>query len=278
MELYRLTAAELSRMIRNKEVSSTEVTKSVFSRIKEKENEIEAYVTLNEEGALKKAAEVDEKIARGENLSSLAGIPVGIKDNICTKGLRTTCSSKMLSNFVPPYNATVINKLEAADFVCTGKLNMDEFAMGSSTETSFFKKTKNPFDTTRVPGGSSGGSAASVASGEAIVALGSDTGGSIRQPASFCGVVGMKPTYGSVSRFGLVAFASSLDQIGPFGRSVEDVAMLTSIICGKDPMDTTSVRREYPRFEDNLSADVKGLRIGIPEVYFGQGVTEEVRQ
>ncbi len=278
MELYRLTAAELSRMIRNKEVSSTEVTKSVFSRIKEKESEIEAYVTLNEEGALKKAAEVDEKIARGENLSSLAGIPVGIKDNICTKGLRTTCSSKMLSNFVPPYNATVINKLEAADFVCTGKLNMDEFAMGSSTETSFFKKTKNPFDTTRVPGGSSGGSAASVASGEAIVALGSDTGGSIRQPASFCGVVGMKPTYGSVSRFGLVAFASSLDQIGPFGRSVEDVAMLTSIICGKDPMDTTSVRREYPRFEDNLSADVKGLRIGIPEVYFGQGVTEEVRQ
>ena len=258
MELYRLTATELSRMIRNKEVSSTEVTKSVFSRIKEKENEIEAYVTLNEEGALKKAAEVDEKIARGETLSSLAGIPVGIKDNICTKGLRTTCSSKMLSNFVPPYNATVINKLEEADFVCTGKLNMDEFAMGSSTETSFFKKTKNPFDTTRVPGGSSGGS--------------------IRQPASFCGVVGMKPTYGSVSRFGLVAFASSLDQIGPFGRCVEDVAMLTSVICGKDPMDTTSVRREYPRFEDNLSADVKGLRIGIPDVYFGEGVTEEVRQ
>ena len=277
MELYRLTATELSRMIHNKEVSSTEVTQSVFARIVEKEPEIEAYVTLNEEAALKKAAEVDEKIAKGENLPKLAGIPIGIKDNMCTKGLRTTCSSKILGNFVPPYNATVIEKLEAEDYVCLGKLNMDEFAMGSSTETSFFKKTKNPFDTTRVPGGSSGGSAAAVASGEAVVALGSDTGGSIRQPASFCGVVGLKPTYGSVSRFGLVAFASSLDQIGPFGRSVEDVAMLYSAICGKDPYDTTSIRREYPRFEEQLSSDVKGLRIGIPDVYFGDGVTEEVR-
>lgn len=277
MKLYRLTATELSRMIHDKQVSSTEVTKSVFARIAAKEPEIDAYVTLNEEGALKKAAEVDEKIAKGEELGKLAGIPIGIKDNMCTKGLLTTCSSKMLSNFVPPYNATVIEKLSAQDFVCTGKLNMDEFAMGSSTETSFFKKTKNPFDITRVPGGSSGGSAAAVAAGEAIVALGSDTGGSIRQPASFCGVVGLKPTYGSVSRFGLVAFASSLDQIGPFGRSVEDVAMLYSAICGKDPYDTTSVRREYPRFEENLSADVKGLRIGIPAEYFGEGVTEEVR-
>ncbi len=277
MELYRLTATELSRMIHNKEVSSTEITKSVFSRIAAKEPEIEAYVTLNEEAALKKAAAVDEKLAKGESLSKLAGIPIGIKDNMCTKGLRTTCSSKMLGNFVPPYNATVIEKLEAEDYVCVGKLNMDEFAMGSSTETSYFKKTKNPFDLTRVPGGSSGGSAAAVSSGEAIIALGSDTGGSIRQPASFCGVVGLKPTYGSVSRFGLVAFASSLDQIGPLGRSVEDVAMLYSAICGKDPYDTTSIRREYSRFEENLSSDVKGLRIGIPDVYFGDGVTEEVR-
>ena len=277
MELYRLTASELSRMMQKKEVSSAEITRSVFDRIAQKEPEIEAYITLDEEGALKKAAEVDEKRAKGESLPPLAGIPVGIKDNICLKGLPATCASKMLQNFVPPYNATVIEKLNAQDCVYTGKLNMDEFAMGSSTETSFFKKTKNPFDTARVPGGSSGGSAASVAAGEAIVSLGSDTGGSIRQPASFCGVVGLKPTYGSVSRFGLVAFASSLDQIGPFGRSVEDVSMLYSAICGKDPHDTTTVRREYPRFEDNLQADVKGLRIGIPEAYFGKGVSEEVR-
>ncbi len=278
MELYRLTAAELSRMMQKKEVSSVEVTRSVFDRIAKKEPEIEAYITLNEENALKKAAEVDEKRAKGESLSSLAGIPVGIKDNICVKGLPTTCASKMLANFVPPYNATVIEKLNASDCVYTGKLNMDEFAMGSSTETSFFKKTKNPFDTSRVPGGSSGGSAAAVASGEAIVALGSDTGGSIRQPASFCGVVGLKPTYGSVSRFGLVAFASSLDQIGPFGRSVEDVAMLYSAICGKDSYDTTTVRREYPRFEEKLTGQVSGLKIGIPDVYFGQGVSNEVRE
>ena len=277
MELYRLTASELSRMMQKKEVSSAEITRSVFGRIAQKEPEIEAYITLDEEGALKKAAEVDEKRAKGESLPPLAGIPVGIKDNICLKGLPATCASKMLQNFVPPYNATVIEKLNVQDCVYTGKLNMDEFAMGSSTETSFFKKTKNPFDTARVPGGSSGGSAASVAAGEAIVSLGSDTGGSIRQPASFCGVVGLKPTYGSVSRFGLVAFASSLDQIGPFGRSVEDVSMLYSAICGKDPHDTTTVRREYPRFEDNLQADVKGLRIGIPEAYFGKGVSEEVR-
>ena len=278
MELYRLTASELSRMMQKKEVSSVEVTRSVFDRIAKKEPEIEAYITLNEQAALQKAAEVDEKRAKGEPLSPLAGIPVGVKDNICVKGLPATCASKMLENFVPPYNATVIEKLDAQDCVYTGKLNMDEFAMGSSTETSYFKKTKNPFDLSRVPGGSSGGSAAAVAAGEAVVALGSDTGGSIRQPAAFCGVVGLKPTYGSVSRFGLVAFASSLDQIGPFGRSVEDVAMLYSAICGKDPYDTTTARREYPQFEAGLSADMQGVKIGIPDAYFGKGVSDEVRR
>ena len=197
-------------MIKNKEISSAELTKSVFDRIKTVEDKVDAYLTLDEENAMKKAAEIDEKLAKGEELSPLAGIPVGIKDNISTKGLRTTCASKMLGNYVPPFNATVMNKLD--DIVITGKLNMDEFAMGSSTENSHFKPTKNPFDTERIPGGSSGGSAAAVAAREAIVTLGSDTGGSIRQPASYCGVVGLKPTYGSVSRYGLVAFASSLDQ------------------------------------------------------------------
>ncbi len=278
MELYRLTASELSRMMQKKEVSSVEVTRSVFDRIAKKEPEIEAYITLNEQAALQKAAEVDEKRAKGEPLSPLAGIPVGVKDNICVKGLPATCASKMLENFIPPYNATVIEKLNAQDCVYTGKLNMDEFAMGSSTETSYFKKTRNPFDLSRVPGGSSGGSAAAVAAGEAVVALGSDTGGSIRQPAAFCGVVGLKPTYGSVSRFGLVAFASSLDQIGPFGRSIEDVAMLYSAICGKDPYDTTTARREYPRFEAGFSADMQGVKIGIPDAYFGKGVSDEVRR
>ena len=199
-------------MIKNKEISSAELTKSVFDRIKAVEGNVDAYLTLDEENAMKKAAEIDEKLAKGEELSPLAGIPVGIKDNISTKGLRTTCASKMLGNYVPPFNATIMNKLD--DIVVTGKLNMDEFAMGSSTENSHFKPTKNPFDTERIPGGSSGGSAAAVAAREAIVTLGSDTGGSIRQPASYCGVVGLKPTYGSVSRYGLVAFASSPDQIG----------------------------------------------------------------
>ena len=275
MELYRLTATELSRMIHNKEVSSTEVTQSVFARIAEKEPEIEAYVTLNEEAALKKAAEVDEKIAKGDNLPKLAGIPIGIKDNMCTKGLRTTCSSKMLGNFVPPYNATVIEKLNAEDYVCLGKLNMDEFAMGSSTETSFFKKTKNPFDTTRVPGGSSGGSAAAVASGEAVVALGSDTGGSIRQPASFCGVVGLKPTYGTVSRYGLIAYASSFDQIGPITTSVEDAALVFDAIAQHDPMDSTSQGKKESA-SASLTKEIKGMKIGIVKEYF-EGINEDVR-
>lgn len=225
MELFERNAYELSDMLKNKEISSVELTKSVFDRIKSVENKVNSYVTLNEENAFETAAEIDKKRANEESMSDLAGIPIGIKDNISTKGLKTTCSSKMLNNYVPPFNATVIDKLNDAGAVITGKLNMDEFAMGSSTETSYFKPTCNPHALDRIPGGSSGGSAAAVAACEAVVSLGSDTGGSIRQPASYCGVVGLKPTYGAVSRFGLVAFASSLDQIGPIGKCVKDVAM-----------------------------------------------------
>ncbi len=278
MELYRMTATELSEMIAHKKISSVELTRSVLDRIASRDKEIGAYLTVDEEGALAQAAKVDAKLAAGESLSPLAGIPLGIKDNICTRGIRTTCASKMLGNFVPPYNATVIEKLQAADYVCLGKLNMDEFAMGSSTETSYFQKTRNPHDLERVPGGSSGGSAAAVAAGEAIVTLGSDTGGSIRQPASYCGVVGLKPTYGSVSRYGLVAFASSLDQIGPMARSVSDTALLYSIICGQDPHDVTTARRSYSDFVAGMQPSVKGLKIGIPQEYFGEGVAAEVRE
>ena len=278
MSLYQLTARELHKKLCNKECSAEEITKSVFDRIDACEDRVGAYVTLDRENALAAAAAVDKKIAAGEAIGPLAGIPVAVKDNICTKDVLTTCSSRMLYNFRPPYNATVVERLGAADFVMTGKANMDEFAMGSSCETSYFKKTANPHDLTRVPGGSSGGSAAAVAAGESVLALGSDTGGSIRQPASLCGVIGLKPTYGSVSRYGLVAFASSLDQIGPFGRCVEDVAALYHAICGKDPMDATTARREYPDFAASLRGDVKGLRIGIPKEYFGPGVDAEVKE
>ncbi|MDD6237323.1 MAG: Asp-tRNA(Asn)/Glu-tRNA(Gln) amidotransferase subunit GatA [Clostridiales bacterium] len=277
MEYYKMTAYELSKQLREKKISSAELTAAVFERIEQTEEKVDAYITLNKEAALRKAAEVDQKRADGAALSDLAGIPIGIKDNICTKDVLTTCASKMLSNFVPPYNATVMDKLEACDIVMTGKLNMDEFAMGSSTETSYFKKTKNPVDLTRVPGGSSGGSAAAVAAGEAILALGSDTGGSIRQPSSFCGTVGLKPTYGTVSRYGLVAFASSLDQIGPIGKSVKDVAMLYSAICGHDRMDATSAYRSYPNYLECLGKGINGLRIGIPKEYFGAGIDNTVK-
>lgn len=277
MELFERNAYELSDMLKNKEISSVELTESVFDRIKSVENKVNSYVTLNEENALETAAEIDKKRANQESLSDLAGIPMGIKDNISTKGLRTTCSSNMLNNYVPPFNATVINKLNDAGAVITGKLNMDEFAMGSSTETSYFKPTCNPHALDRIPGGSSGGSAAAVAACEAVVSLGSDTGGSIRQPASYCGVVGLKPTYGAVSRFGLVAFASSLDQIGPIGKCVKDVAMVQSVINGHDKMDATSAYRNYTDLSANLSADVKGLKIGIPNEYFGEGIDNEVK-
>lgn len=278
MPLYDKTAFELSRMLADKTVSSVELTGDVFARIEEVESKTDAYMTLLKEGALKKAAEVDAKRAAGEKLAALAGIPVGIKDNICTRGVRTTCSSKMLENFIPPYHATVMNRLMDHDIVMTGKLNMDEFAMGSSTENSYYKTTKNPHDLDRVPGGSSGGSASAVAAGECIVSLGSDTGGSIRQPASLCGVFGLKPTYGSVSRYGLVAFASSLDQIGPFGRSTKDIAMLYGALCGQDKFDATTVYRDYPDFLGGLNAaSAKTLTVGLPKEYF-DGVDAGVRE
>ena len=278
MELYNKNACDLSDMLVKKEISATDITNSVFSRIEKVEEKIEAYTTLAKETALKKAGEIDEKLAKGESMHPLAGIPIGIKDNISTKGLRTTCSSKMLENYVPPFDATVVQKVNNAGMIITGKLNMDEFAMGSSTESSYFQKTKNPFDLSRVPGGSSGGSVASVCACESIVSLGSDTGGSIRQPSSYCGVVGLKPTYGSVSRYGLIAFASSLDQIGPIGRCVKDVAMLQSVITGYDKMDSTSAYREYSDLSVNLKNNLKGLKIGVPKEYFGDGIDSSIKE
>ena len=275
MELYQKSAAELSRMLRAKEVSAKEITESTLARIQAVEPKIDAFLSVDEENALAQAARIDEKIARGEALGCLAGIPVAVKDNICTKGSATTCASKMLENFVPPYNATVVDKLQAADAVIPGKVNMDEFAMGGSCENSAFKATKNPWDTDRVPGGSSGGSAACVAACEVPLSLGSDTGGSVRCPAGLCGIVGLKPTYGAVSRFGLVAFASSLDQIGPFGRTVDDTALLFSAICGHDAAhDATS--KPYV-FEGLTDGACRGLRVGVPKEYYGDGVSSEVK-
>lgn len=276
MELYQKTAAELSAMLNNKEVSSVELTKAAFARTAQVEDKVGAYITLTEEQALADAAAIDEKRAAGETLSPLAGVPVSVKDNICTKGVKTTCASRMLENFLPPYNATVMDKLHAAGLVMTGKTNLDEFAMGSSCENSALQKTRNPHNLDHVTGGSSGGAAASVAAGEVSIAVGSDTGGSIRQPASFCGVVGMKPTYGTVSRYGLIAFASSLDQIGPFGRCVEDAAMLADVLMGHDKMDSTSVPREYASLIAGMNADIRGMKIGLPKEYFGEGISEEV--
>ena len=276
MALYEKTAHELHELLAAKKISAAELTADIFSRVDELENKIGAYLTLTRDAAEAQAKIVDEKISRGEKISALEGIPCAVKDNICTKGIRTTCASKILENFVPPYDATAYQKLLAQNCVIVGKANLDEFAMGSSTENSGFHTTHNPHDFERVPGGSSGGSTAAVAGGEAIFALGSDTGGSIRQPASFCGVVGFKPTYGRVSRYGLVAFASSLDQIGPITRDVTDCALVLNAICGLDEMDSTSTAAPVPDFTKSLVADVKGLKIGLPKEYFVKGIDPEI--
>lgn len=278
MELFKLTAHELHQKLVNKEVSSVEITESVLGRIDAVEDKVQAYVNQTRELALAKARQVDEKIKKGEPISPLAGIPGAIKDNMCTKGIKTTCSSKILKNFVAPYDATVIEKLTDQDMVLMGKTNLDEFAMGGSTENSGFFTSHNPWDLDRVPGGSSGGSAAAVAAGEAIWSLGSDTGGSIRQPAAYCGTVGMKPTYGRVSRYGLVAFASSLDQIGPIVRDVTDCALVMNAISGYDKKDSTSINSPVPDYTKALQVDVKGLKIGLPKEYFVRGMNPEVEK
>ncbi len=278
MEITELTVHELREKIEKGELSVTQITQAYINNIKEKEGDIQAFITILEDEALKKAEELDEKIKNGEIKAKYAGIPIGIKDNICTKGIRTTCASKMLENFVSPYNATVVEKINEQELINLGKLNMDEFAMGGSTEYSAFKKTRNPWNLNAVPGGSSGGSAAAVASKMVPWALGSDTGGSIRQPASFCGVVGLKPTYGLVSRYGLVAFASSLDQIGPITKDVEDAAILLNIITGHDEKDTTSENKEKIDYTLSLKNDIKGMKIGVPKEYFSEGINQEVKE
>ena len=277
MDITKLTVHELKQKLDNKEITIPEVVSAYINRINEKEKDVQAFITTSENEALEKAKEIQEKKEKGEITKQYAGIPIGIKDNICTKGTKTTCASKMLENFISPYNATVIEKLENENLISLGKLNMDEFAMGGSTEYSYFKKTRNPWNLNKVPGGSSGGSAAAVASDMVPWALGSDTGGSIRQPASFCGVVGLKPTYGLVSRYGLVAFASSLDQIGPITKDVRDSAMLLNIIAGHDKKDTTSVEIEKKDYTKCLKNDVKGLKIGVPKEFFAEGINEEVK-
>lgn len=277
-KINTLGALETAELIRKREISVKEAVSAVIAAAEEKDKEYNCYVTLCPEDALKKAEKVQALIDSGDIDSPLAGVPVSVKDNICTKGIRTTCSSKILGNFVPVYNATVVDKMEKAGMITVGKLNMDEFAMGSTTETSYFGPTKNPWDTSKVPGGSSGGAAACIAADEAVVALGSDTGGSIRQPCSFCGVTGLKPTYGTVSRYGLVAYASSLDQIGPVGKNVADCAAVYSIISGKDEKDSTSMDFAPFDYKAVLTGDMKGKKIGIPADYLGEGLAPDVKE
>lgn len=277
MPLFQKTAHELHELLLKKEISAEQLCEDVFQRMDSVEDKVNAFITRTKETALERARYVDGLIRKGENIPPLAGIPVAVKDNICIEGIRTTCASRMLENFIPPYSATVVKKLDAAGAVMVGKTNMDEFAMGSSTENSAFFPTRNPWDPERVPGGSSGGSAAAVLSGEAVCALGSDTGGSIRQPASFCGAVGIKPTYGAVSRFGLIAFASSLDQIGAFSRDVTDCALMLNVICGHDHMDSTSARFGVPDYTGYLNADIRGIKIGVPGEYMAEGIDAGVR-
>lgn len=267
--LFEMTAAELARLLKEKKTSSVEITESVLARISAVEDKVHSYVTVSADSALEMAKEADRRLAEGR-ASKLTGIPIAVKDNMCVRGQRTTCGSRILANFVPPYDATVVRLLKEEGMVILGSANMDEFAMGSSTETSCWGPTRNPWNPEMIPGGSSGGSVAAVAAGEAVVSLGSDTGGSIRLPASFCGVTGIKPTYGAISRYGLVAYASSLDQIGPIARDAEDLAMLLEVICGHDPMDSTSVPREHPQFSAFLNRPVAGMTLGIPTQFFSK--------
>ncbi len=276
MVLYDKTAHELRDLLAAKEITAKEITESIFQRIKEVEPKVQAYVTLNEEKALEEAELVDEMISRGKDLPLLAGIPIAIKDNISTSNIRTTCASKMLENYIPPYDALVVEQTKQNRMVLVGKTNLDEFAMGSSTENSSFGLTCNPWDLERVPGGSSGGSAAAVCAGETILALGSDTGGSIRLPAGYCGIVGMKPTYGRVSRYGLVAYASSLDQIGPMAKDVTDCALLLQAVAGYDRRDSTAVNYPVPDYFESLKKGVKGLRIGLVREFPAEGFVESV--
>jgi aspartyl-tRNA(Asn)/glutamyl-tRNA(Gln) amidotransferase subunit A len=275
LRLNELTISELRRLLDNRDIRPLEILEDVFKRIDSVEDRIKAYITISKEDAFEMAKKAEAKIL-SNNASILTGIPVAIKDNICTSGILTTCASKILNNFIPPYDSTVVIKLKEQGFVITGKTNLDEFAMGSSTENSGYYTTRNPWDLERVPGGSSGGSAAAVAADECIAAIGSDTGGSIRQPASLCGVVGLKPTYGRVSRYGLVAFASSLDQIGPITKDVTDAAIMLNVIAGYDKKDSTSVPKNVPDYVSCLGRDIKGMRIGIPKEYFIEGLDPEV--
>ena len=277
MSILTMTLTQLSESLSSGTLSSREITQAYIDRIQAVEARVGAYITVTAEEALRQADAIDQRRRAGEKLPPLAGIPAAIKDNICTSGVKTTCASKMLADFVPPYSAGAWERLQKAGCVLLGKTNLDEFAMGSTTENSAFHPTRNPRSLDHVPGGSSGGSAACVAAEEAAFALGSDTGGSIRQPAAFCGVVGMKPTYGMVSRYGLVAFASSLDQIGPMTRTVQDNALVLDAIAGHDPRDTTSVQRGYPSMTAQIGQDVKGLRIGLPKEMFAEGLNAEVR-
>ncbi|MBQ8766575.1 MAG: Asp-tRNA(Asn)/Glu-tRNA(Gln) amidotransferase subunit GatA [Clostridia bacterium] len=277
LDLIKRSVSEHIESLKKGEYSSRELTDAYIAQIENTDSEIGAYITTDFETALKKAEAVDKKRLSGESLEPLAGIPCAIKDNICTKGVKTTCASKMLENYIPPYDACVIEELKKADVVILGKLNMDEFAMGSTTENSAFKTTKNPADITRVPGGSSGGSAACVAAKEAAFTLGSDTGGSIRQPASFCGVVGMKPTYGTVSRYGLVAFASSLDQIGPLTSTVKDNAIVLNAISCADKRDATNIYKSQGDFTEDIGKGIKGMKIGLPKEFFGEGISHDVK-